>query len=153
MIGFRSFTKLSAIAMLAIFSVPFVNQVTAAEESTLKVNSTEKELYLPERVRRVPEDNDYNDVESEYSFKRMVQADNIAIFWSKEYGDDPMTDPEERRRFDVNYMLKECERFYDYYVNELKFVEKGKSLTDKYKLLVYVFGGDSGTASGGGCGI
>ena len=150
MIGFRSFTKLSAIAMLAIFSAPFVNQVAAAEESTLKVDSTEKELYLPKKAQRVPEKNDYNDVESEYSFKRMVQGDNIAIFWSKEYGDDPMTNPDERKRCDVNYMLKECERFYDYYVNELKFLEKGKSLSDKYKLLVYVFGGDSGTASGGG---
>ncbi len=145
---FSNFTKLSVMTMLAIFCVPFVNQVNAAEESTQK--ESEKELYLPERVRRVPEKNDYNDNESEYSFERMVQGDNIAIFWNKEYGDDPMTDPEEGKRFDVNKMLKECERFYDYYVNELKFVEKGNSLTDKYKLLVYVFGGDSGTASGGG---
>jgi hypothetical protein len=32
----------------------------------------------------------------------------------------------------------------------MKFTEKGKSLTDKYKLLVFVIGGESGTAFGGG---
>jgi hypothetical protein len=150
MMTFSSFTKLSAIAMLAIVSIPFVNQVAAAEESTLKINSTEKKLYLPEKVDRIPKNNDFNDVNSEYSFKHMVQGDNVAIFWSKEYGDNPMTDPNERKRFDVNYMLKECERFYNYYVNDLKLVQKGKSLTDKYKLLVVVFGGNDGTAYGGG---
>jgi hypothetical protein len=64
--------------------------------------------------------------------------------------DDPMTNPNEKKRFDVHAALKECERFYNYYVDELKLVEKGNSLTDKYKMLVFVFGGDEGTAFGGG---
>jgi hypothetical protein len=150
MMTFSSFTKLSAIAMLAIFSVPFVNQAAAAQESTLKANSTAKELYLPKEIERVPKNNDYNDVNSVYSFKHMVKGDNIAIFWDKEYGDNPMTDPNVKKRFDVNNMLSECERFYNYYVNDLKLVQKGKSLSDKYKLLVFVFGGNDGTAYGGG---
>ncbi len=147
---FSGFKRLSTIAMLAILSFPFVNQLSVAEESTQQTTSTNKELYLPEKVNRVPANNDFNDNESEYSFKRMVQGDDMAIFWSKEYGDDPMTNPNEKKRFDPNESLKECERFYDYYVNELKIVQKGKSLTDKYKMLVIVFGGTSGTASGGG---
>ena len=126
------------------------NPVAAAPESTPTANSTGKKLYLPEKTDRVPGNNDYNNAESEFCLKRMVQGDNIAIFWSKEYGDDPMTNPDEKKRFDVNYALKECERFYDYYVNELKIVRKGKSISDQYKLLIYVFGGNEGTAYGGG---
>jgi hypothetical protein len=109
-----------------------------------------KELYIPAKAMRVPDGNDYNSEESEFSFKRMVQSDNIAIFWHKEFGQDPMANPDSTRRFDVHNALKECERFYDYYVNDLKIVQKGKSLTDRYKMILYVIGGKEQTAFGGG---
>jgi hypothetical protein len=135
--------------MTAVFFLPS-NQVAAAEEPAPAANSTGKTLYLLERADRVPKNNDFNNAESEFCYKHMVQGDNIAIFWSKEYGDDPMTNPDANKRFDVHAALKECERYYDYYVNELKMVKKGKSISDKYKLLVFVFGGNEGTAYGGG---
>ncbi len=135
--------KSLATAILAVLFLIPANQGVAAE-------TAEKALYLPERASRVPADNDYNDVDSEFCFTRMVQGDNVAIFWSKEYGDDPLANPDERRRFDIKHMLNECERFYSYYVNDLKLVQKGRSVSDKYKLLVYVFGGEGGTAFGGG---
>ncbi|MDD4655657.1 MAG: DUF6055 domain-containing protein, partial [Bacteroidales bacterium] len=50
----------------------------------------EKELYIPAEVYLVPENNDYDNNESDYSFRRMAESDNIAIFWHKDYGDDPM---------------------------------------------------------------
>jgi len=150
MIGFRNFTKLSAIAMLAIVFSPFVNQAAAAEESTMDANSTEKQLHLPERPSRGQGANDYNDPNSEYCFQRSVQGDNIAIFWSKEYGDDPLNHSEPNKTFDVNYMLSECERYYKTYVEVMKLVVKGKSVSDKYKLIVFVIGGPGGTAFGGG---
>ncbi|TDH27081.1 hypothetical protein EXU57_09335 [Segetibacter sp. 3557_3] len=109
-----------------------------------------KELYLPAKVNRVPDGNDYAKNESEYSFQRMVQGDDIAIFWHKEFGDDPTTNANEKKRFNPAEALKELERFYDFYVNNLKLVEKGKSLTDKYKMVLYVFSGEGGTAFGGG---
>ena len=146
---FATYPKLLAMAMLAVCSIPS-NQAAAAQESTPPANSLAKKLYLPEKAANVPEHNDYNDSTSEFCFKHMVQGDNIAIFWSKEYGDDPMTNPNEKKRFDVHFALKECERFFDYYVNELKLVRKGKSISDKNKLLVIVFGGEGGTAFGGG---
>lgn len=111
---------------------------------------TEKKIYLPARISRVPEGNDFSNPDSEFSFTRMLESPNVAIFWHKEFGNDPMTDPEENRRFDVKTILSECERIYNYYVDVMKFVEKGKSVSDKYKLLVFVIGGDSGTAFGGG---
>ncbi len=109
-----------------------------------------KELLLPAKVYRVPDNNDYNNNESEYSYKRMVQSDNIAIFWHKEFGDDPTVNANDKKQFNPKEAIKELERFYDFYVNNLKLVQKGNSLTDKYKMVLYVMSGEGGTAFGGG---
>lgn len=113
-------------------------------------DSGSKELYIPAKVFSVPDGNDYNNDTSEFCYRRMVQSDNIAIFWSKEFGNDPSVNPDTLKRFNVQEALKECDRFYSYYVNDLKLVQKGKSLTDKYKMLLYVIGGNEQTAFGGG---
>jgi hypothetical protein len=101
-------------------------------------------------VWHVPEHNDYTNNESEFSYQRMVQSENIAVFWAKEFGIDPAVNPDSTKRFAIDKLLKDCERFYNYYVTDLKFVEKGKSVTDTYKVLFYVIGGKEGTAFGGG---
>ena len=124
-----------------LISIQFV-QATA--------DTTGKELYIPLKVYRIPDSNDYKNKESDYSFSRMVQGENIAIFWHKEFGDDPTINANEKKRFNVQESLQELERFYKFYVNDLKLVQKGKSFTDKYKVILYVIGGDGGTAFGGG---
>nr|WP_294988845.1 DUF6055 domain-containing protein [uncultured Sediminibacterium sp.] len=110
----------------------------------------EKELYIPGKVFRIPYNNNYNSDTSEFSFSRMVESKNIVVFWSKEFGKDPMVNPIESKRFNVQDAIKELERFYDYYVNKLKLVVKGKSFTDQYKMILYVIGGEGATAFGGG---
>lgn len=127
-----------------------INQQSTTERWATTKQVAEKELYIPAKVSRVPEKNDYNNSESDYSFKRMVQRDDIAIFWHKEFGEDPSKNTNEKKRFDPKEALQECERFYNYYVNDLRIVQKGKSLTDKYKMILYVINGDGGTAFGGG---
>lgn len=109
-----------------------------------------KKIYIPAKVWYVPENNNYEDSNSEYCYKRMIESDNIVFFWSKEYGDNPMMNSDVIKRFDPKTAIVECERFYDFYVNDLKLVQKGHSVSDKYKLLVYVFGGSENTAFGGG---
>ena len=52
------------------------------------------------------------------------------------------------RRFNVDEVLKEAERFYSYYVDTLKWVDKNKSVTAKYKFLFFVVGGTDGNAWG-----
>ena len=120
------------------------------ETAVVAEKSGAKELYLPQEIWKVPKGNDFKDDASEFSFKRMVQSPDIAIFWSSEFGEDPMANPDPKKRFDVKEALKECDRFYDYYVNQMTLVQKGKSLTDRYKILFFVIGGDEGTACGGG---
>lgn len=134
------------LLLLIAGCIGFAHPVLAASGS----KQPEKELYLPAKISRVPEGNDFQNKESEFSFHRMVQSDNLALFWHKEYGDDPMANPDEKKRFDVQFALRECDRFYNYYVNQLKMVHKGKSISDKYKLLIFVFGGNEATAFGGG---
>jgi hypothetical protein len=117
---------------------------------TSSTSSHGKEVFIPSRgVRRVPNDNDYDNPDSEFCHKRSKSSENFVLFWAKEYGDDPAANPVENRRFDVDAALKECERFYAYYTDTLKWVDKEKSLASKYKWLIYVIGGPGGTAFGG----
>ena len=108
-----------------------------------------KELLIPARITRVPASNNFNNPDSEFCFKRSKSSDNFVLFWAKEYGDDPMSNSVTNRRFNVDEVLKESDRFYNYYVNTLKWVDKDKSLATKYKFLFFVIGGNGGTAFGG----
>jgi len=147
-------TRITSLSIFAVLLTVLLaswsgkEQVAAPLKTT--ADSTGKELLIPAKINRVPENNDYNSNESAYSYKRMVQSDNIVIFWHKEFGDDPATNTDEKKRFDPRECIKELERFYAFYVNNLKLVQKGNSISDKYKVLLYVIDGPGGTAFGGG---
>lgn len=68
------------------------------------------------------ENNDYSKEESEYSYKWMIELDNMVMFWSKEYGDDLMINMDMIKCFDLKNVIVECECFYKFYVNDLKLV-------------------------------
>jgi hypothetical protein len=141
-----------SIAALSIVLVAGAPCAAHAESATTAADSPPpqaKEVLLPERIMRVPDDNDYDDPASEYCHQRSKSSPNFVLFWSKEYGDDPAKHPDANKRFDVDQALSECERFYDYYLNTLKWVDKEKSLASKYKFLILVIGGRGGTAFGG----
>ncbi|MGB3104460.1 DUF6055 domain-containing protein [Sphingobacterium siyangense] len=138
-----------SLVFLLLFIQFFVdsNRLQAQTETTDRV---EKIAYIPAEIYRVPEKNNYADEQSEFSDFRRLESENIVIFWAKEYGADPTKHENKLKRFDPKAMLKECERFYSFYRDSIKMVQRGKSLSDKYKLLFYVIGGDEGTAFGGG---
>ncbi|GAA4308404.1 hypothetical protein GCM10023149_02320 [Mucilaginibacter gynuensis] len=109
-----------------------------------------KPIYYPAKVWMVADNNNYNNNNSDYSNLRKAEGNNIAIFWSKNYGDNPAANPDSIR-FDPKSAMLELDRFYTCYRDTLKFVQKGKSLTDKYKMLTYVIpNSHGGTAFGGG---
>ena len=141
-------TAAAVVILLAAAVAPFAHGQTNLPSVTA-AKAAGKEVLIPQRISRVPEGNDFNNPDSEFSFKRSKSTDNFVLFWAKEYGDDPMANPAENRRFNVDEVLKESERFYDYYVNTLKWVDKEKSLASKYKFLLFVIGGSGGTAFGG----
>jgi hypothetical protein len=141
-----------AIVAVGIISsvgvLPFAHGQTTNIPDTLK--SGGKEVLIPSSgITRVPDGNNFSNPDSEYSFKHSKATDNFVLFWAKEYGDDPMANSITNRRFDVDAVLKECDRFYNFYVNTLKWVDKEKSFATKYKFLLFVIGGTGGTAFGG----
>jgi hypothetical protein len=138
----QSFQKIFVIATLLCFSAS--GALTFGQTNTIG-----KEVFLPTDIYSVPNGNDFNNPDSEFSYQRSKSTDNFVLFWAKEYGTDPMTNAVANRRFDVDDILKECDRFYDYYVNTLKWVDKEKSYATKYKFLIFVIGGSGGTAFGG----
>nr|MDQ8212881.1 DUF6055 domain-containing protein [Mariniflexile sp. KMM 9835] len=142
-------TILRILFLVFIYS-SFANKISDTGDKDVNENLTQKTLYIPSKVWYVPENNDYKNEDSDYSYSRMIESDNIAMFWHKEYGNNPMGNTDTIKRFDPKKAIIECERFYNYYVNDLKLVLKGHSFTDKYKLLIYVFGGNENTAFGGG---
>lgn len=132
------------IKVFALLFLSFNNLICAQEKNPIK------ERYIPAKVWYVPENNNYESPESDYSYNRMLESSDIVLFWHKEYGSDPMLNADASKRFDPKKAMEECERFYQFYVNDLKLVQKGKSVSDRYKLLIYVFGGNENTAFGGG---
>lgn len=110
----------------------------------------EKSIYVPVEVWSVPKNNDYADEASEFSNQRKKESENFVLYWAKEYGTDPAANSNPKLRFNTAEALAELEIFYRYYADVLKFVEKGKSRTDQYKMLVYVLGMKKGESAYGG---
>jgi len=145
---FNNFKRILFVA-LPLLAACYMSSCSKKAKIALE-QTAPKELFIPDTVYMVPYYNDYKQDTSEYSFSRMKETPNFALFWAKEYGTNPMENPDSTKRFNVDELLNEGERIYNYYVNDLKFVEKGNSLTDKYKMLIYIYGGEGGTAFGGG---
>lgn len=132
-----------------IFTVGLVSQQVYSNRIK-DSKSIEKELYIPSQIWNVPDNNDFKNDTSEFCLKRMKESKNLAVFWSKKFGNDPMSNPDSTLRFSTTEILKEGERIYGSFVDKLKFIEKGKSLTDKYKCLIFIIDSKEGTAFGGG---
>ncbi len=109
-----------------------------------------KEIYLPKTVWSLPVNNDYNDTNSPFNNQHMKTTSNIAAYWDKNFGAKPSKNRDVNKRFNIDEALIEGERFYRYFVDSLKFVDKGNSLTDKYKMLLYILNDSDQTAYAGG---
>jgi hypothetical protein len=143
----------AAVALAILFAVgvgPFAHAQTEAA-----AKSGPKELLLPPDIGgRVPRSNDFNDPEAVYCFKHSKSTDNFVMFWEKGYGDNPMTNTG-RTYFDVDGILKESDRFYNFYIDTMKWVDPKTSYATKYKFLFFVIPNPAtgaGTATGGSVG-
>jgi hypothetical protein len=150
----KSIKPLALLPLAIALANPSFGQTNTAKTlSSLTSNSnsvSKKKIHIPNQVFRTPAGNDYNDKNSDYSYHRMKESENIALFWHKEYGDTPKANTEDNKRFDPDDILIEAERIYNYYVNDLKLVHKGTSWSDHYKLLIYIIESEESTAFGGG---
>lgn len=86
---------------------------------------------------------------SKFCNARSKQNDDIIIFWESGFGADPST-ASASYKVDINKTLQEAQKAYDFYVDSLKFVIKGKSVTDKYKLMIFLLYSTEWAAYGSG---
>lgn len=98
-----------------------------------------------------------------WSFSRMLQGENVALFWSPEFGENPATAPDyieikengdtvrHDMKVDVANLMAKLERFYNYFSRDLAFVKPG-SKTEKYKMMAMLDYSLEGTAYGGAYG-
>lgn len=72
---------------------------------------------------------------SRWSFRRSKESDHFIVLWEKVFGDNPKT---ASNGFDPDAMLTNAEKIWDKYVADLGFITPGKSVTDKYKIIMFV---------------
>lgn len=110
----------------------------------------EKGTYLPQEVWNVSKENNFEDENAQFSFHRMMETENMVAFWEPSFGKDPSATEDPKFQVPLKDLMQECEKMYTFYRDELKFVEKGNSLTDKYRINIYLYYNEDGTVYGGG---
>lgn len=142
--------KTAAVLSLLFASSLAIAQTAPAAATATRPAAKPMELLLPTRGGSgVPANNDYSNPESDFSHKRSKVSEHFVLFWHKEYGDDPKANTG-NSRFDADEIIKEVERFYTFYVDDLKWVDKEKSLATKYKFLIYIISNSNGGTAFGG---
>lgn len=109
-----------------------------------------KETYFPIEAWRVNPDNDYTNADSQFNIYRSATTDNLVAFWEPQFGDDPENCEDETYRFPLKEIMQEGDKMYTFFRDKLNFIEKDDSLTNKYRMMMYVFYNDDGTVYGGG---
>jgi len=78
-----------------------------------------------------------------------METDNIVVFWEAGFGADPST-ADETYRVNMQELLNVAEKSYAMNVETLQFAKKGESVTDKYKLMIFLLYSTEWAAYGSG---
>lgn len=96
---------------------------------------------------------DFMDEDSKWCFKRSRESEHFIVFWEKGFGSNPnaMSVPS-NLRVDIDDLLSKAEMFFATNVERLQMVQTGdgKSMTDRYKLQIYLFYQSEWLATGAG---
>lgn len=94
-----------------------------------------KTIYVPSFLAR--DGVDLNDCNTQFCYDRSAETDNYIIFWEKGFGSDPST-ASGTYRVNMTALKAVAEKSFTTYVDTLKMVIKGSSLTDKYKQMIFL---------------
>lgn len=92
---------------------------------------------------------DMNDPSSQWCYSRSRESENIVVFWEAGFGNDPST-AEGSYRVDMDNLMEVAEKSYSMYLDSLKFAIKGSSVTDDYKLMIFLLYSTDWAAYGSG---
>ena len=140
------------LVAISLFSTPISgcrkNTTHNPADSSNTDTSRKLAIYKPQEMTTM----NWNADTSQWCYPRSKQSEHFIIFWSKGYGANSPSSANvpAKYRVDIDDLLKNAERIYDYYVNTLKFAVVGNhtSNLDKYKLMIFLFYQDDWLATG-----
>lgn len=77
-----------------------------------------------------------NDPNNTWSMARSKQSANWIVFWEPGYGEDPSVLADANFRINIDGLLATAEQSFDFYADSLKFIKRGRSKTDDYKMII-----------------
>lgn len=113
----------------------------------VQAKSAKKEIFIPAKSLK---ENKFNQPDGQFSYDYMTESENLVLFWAKSFGKEPTKYADKGKRFCPEEILSEGERFYNYYVDQLKFVDKKKSFSSRYKMIIWMYNDDQTSAFGWG---
>ena len=161
------FTENEIIDLTGVDSIEFSKtrlKLYKYNEATGKVNALPK-TYRTNGVYRLDgidrylvrpntySNNNFNSENSTFCFKRSVESEHFVLFWAKGLNLMPNGDLKggaSSSVCNVNTLLANAEKIWDVYVDDLGFLEPGKSTTDRVKIEMFIVNQSDWRADGSG---
>jgi len=105
-----------------------------------------KTVYIPSSIRNKM---DLNSSSSQWCYSRSSESDNVVVFWESGFGNNP-SNSSGNYKVNINTLLDVAEKAYAIYLDTLKFAIRGSSVTDKYKLIIFLTYSTDWEANGSG---
>lgn len=103
-------------------------------------------IYVPYSYRST----NFLDKTGDYYLGRCKESQHFILFWQPGFGNDPTTCATTSLLFNPQTVLNVAENAWTMYVDSLKFLEEGKSKTDKYKMMMFMNYTSNWVANGSG---
>jgi hypothetical protein len=107
----------------------------------------QKQIYIPTFITGTGMN--MNDPASQRCHCRKVETENVVIFWEAGFGSDPSA-ASGSYKVDMQKLKQVAEKAYSMYLDSLKFAIKGSSVTDRYKLMIFLLYSTEWAAYGSG---
>lgn len=134
----RTLSASRALSLTAALQVAehLINDLTASSDALNKSIADisaliYKRIYVPTWMMG----NVHNE-NNNWSMARSRQSRNWIIFWEPGYGEDPSVLADGNFRVNIDGLLQVAERSFDFYADSLKFITRGRSKTDDYKMII-----------------
>ncbi|NOT36540.1 MAG: DUF4859 domain-containing protein [Saprospiraceae bacterium] len=107
----------------------------------------QKTVYIPTFITNTGMN--LNDTTSQWCYARSIETENIVVFWEPGFGADPTNSPSPYT-VDMKNFMEVAEKSYRIMLDSLKFAIKDSSVTDRYKLMVFLLYTTNWVAYGSG---
>ena len=111
---------------------------TTAGKSTVVLTNPGRYLLKPTTYSGTNYEN--QNATSGYNFAHSLESEHFVVFWDVRYGSNPdkIQYPGDGNVAKAREVLNIAEKCWKMYANELGFVKEGSSVTDKYKIQLYI---------------